>query len=249
MNSKHQKYLNEAEELYSSANGYDEDFAYDGMADAFAANALQGDLDENRLYADGSEAAAATTIPDFDRTYTLTLTNTVAVDTPVTIFGANQFLTAVNFGLPATVTAAVGESSYQEMLFETQNSPFIISGFRVTSANATQLDQVLTITKRDGNGQTCSYPLQVGNYFSAFQFQAGIREVYPYNITMAGTTRISFTLLASATVVLVFFVGKRLGIDNKLHGKPITEVSVHKLPFVARQQLTLAPNTIAALRG
>lgn len=268
MNPKHQNYLNQAEEIFYGANGQageffaydgDDDFSFNPQVDASNPatwNENVGHIGGIQYAASGDQsfsanggAEAAVTIPDFDRTYTITITNTIAVNTPITIFGANQFLTAVNFGLPATVTIAVGESTYQELLFETQTSPFTISGFRMTSDSNPQLDQVLQILKRDGNGQRCSYPLQIGNYFSAFQFQAGIREVYPYNITFAGTTQMSFTLLASATVVLTLFVGKRLDIDNKLHGKPITGISPYRVPFVGRQQLTLAPNTIAALKG
>ena len=244
MNTKHQSYLNEAEEIYSNASG--EEFAYEGDSDVFAFNAENAS--EDRLYASGAPAQAATTIPDFNRTYTLTVTNTIAADTPVTLFGANQFINAFNFGLPATINATVGESSYQEMLSETQTAPFVISGFRVTSANAAQLEQVLQIRKRDGNGQIAAYPLQIGTYFSAFQFQSGIREINPYNITFAGTTQISLTILASATVVFTFFVGKRVEADNRLHAKPVIGVSTHKLPFVARQQLTLSANTIQALK-
>jgi hypothetical protein len=244
MNTKHQNYLNEAE-AYFNASG--DEFAYEGGSDVFAFNASD---DESRLYADGTAASAqqAVTIPDFNRTYTLTLTNS-STDAPITIFGANQFINAVNFGLPVTVTATVGESSYQEMLSETQTAPFVISGFRVTSANPAQLEQVLQIRKRDGNGQIASYPLQIGTYFSAFQFQSGIREINPYNITFAGTTQIGLTLLASTTVVFTFFVGKRVEADNRLHSKPVIGVSTHKLPFVARQQLSLAPSAIAALKA
>lgn len=256
-NAKFNQAMDDASEMFYGADG-DNAFAYDASNEfAFNSQPSEGvwsaDGDDNRLYAEGGDAPAvqAQTIPDFDRTYTLTLTKTVAGAVPITIFGANQFLTAVNFGLPAVVTATVGESSYQEMLFESQTSPFVISGFRMTSSFAPQLDQVLTIRKRDGNGQNCSYPLQVGNYFSAFQFQPLIREVYPYNITMAGTTQISFNLLGSEADVttITFFVGKRVGFDNMLHNRPVREVSVQKLPFVAKQQLSLSPSTVQALKG
>lgn len=255
--------MDDASELFYGADGQmNEFFPYNAQpADADYWGNADGtpEFDStNRLYmdawqADGGadNAPVAQTIPDFDRTYTLTLTKTVAGAVPITIFGANQFLTAVNFGLPAVVTATVGESSYQEMLFETQTAPFVISGFRITSSFAPQLDQVMTILKRTGNGQRCSYPLQIGNYFSAFQFQAGIREVYPYNITMEGTTQISFNLLGGVDDVttITFFVGKRVGFGNTLHNRPVREVSVQKLPFVAKQQLSLSPSTVQALKG
>jgi len=251
--------MDDASEMFYGADG-DDSFASDGEF-AFNSEAKEGAWhadgmdNDNRLFADGEGAPAvqAQTIPDFDRTYTVTLTKAVGGAIPITIFGANQFLTAFNFGLPPTVTATVGESSYQEMLFETQSTPFVISGFRVTTTAGASagLDNVWLIRKRDGNGQNCSYPLQLGNYFSAFQFQPLIREVYPYNITVAGTTQMSMTIFGGVDDVttITFFVGKRVGFDNLLHNRPVREVSVQKLPFVAKQQLSLSPSTVQALKG
>ena len=203
--------------------------------------------DECGFSAEGEQQQSAVVIPDFNRTYTITIQNKSKGDIPITLFGANEFSNAFNFGLPVFIDVTVLESSYQELLAETQTAPFIISGFRVTSLNPAQLEQVLQIRKRDGNGQIASYPLQIGTYFSAFQFQSGIREVNPYNITFAGTTQISFTILKAATLTITLFVGKRVEQDNSLHAKPLIGVSTHKLPFVARQQLTLSENTIKAL--
>ena len=207
-----------------------------------------------------TENSESRVIPDFDRTYTITIINknksekitdeagreTDKGDTPITLFGFNQFWRHPRLGLPEGIDVSVGESSYDEMMIESATSPFIISGFRMSSANAQQLDQVLNIIQRTGNGQRASFPLQVGNYFSAFQFQALIREVYPYNITFTGATQISFTMFAETTLVMMLFVGKRVNIGDELKTK---EISVHKLPFVARQHLSLSPATVLALGG
>src|SRR3989344_5071640 len=114
MNPKYQEYQNQVEETYFNASNTD--FAFD---DDFAANdqtAGAYDPTQGMMYAAEGGEQAAVTIPDFNRTYSVTITNTVAAAAAVTIFGANQFANAVNFGSPATVTVAVGESTYQEML-------------------------------------------------------------------------------------------------------------------------------------
>lgn len=251
MNSKHERYLREAEEQFSNASGdygyYDEDMSMLGTdnpdVEAFAADGGYGDYmggeSEVGMY-QATGQVPVKKIPDFDRTYTITVVNANGVTTNVTLFGANQFLIAVNFGNPAGITVTVGESSYVEMLQESQDSSFISSGMRLTSTNNAQLDQVMTVRKRTGNGQNCSYPIQVANYFSAFQFQAGIREIYPYHIQYAGTTSLSFPVLATTTVVLTLFVGKRIDTDNLLNNIPVREANKTALPFQNRQEVVLS---------
>ena len=195
---------------------------------------------------DGSENVAL--IPDFNRTYTLTLSNNNATPRKITIFGANQNITENNFGLPFNVTAEVGESSYRELLSETQTSPFIISGFRVTSSDISQLDQILQVKKKDGNGQIGIYSLQLQSYLSISQYQ-NVREVAPYNITFAGTTQISLSILPNSTLVFSFFVGKRVQEENALHNEPTIAVSTNSLPFLGKERLDLSEETIAALKN
>jgi hypothetical protein len=231
LSAKHQGYLREAEEMYSSAEG-DYFAAEGGNDDYFAAEGNAGNVK---------------IIPDFDRTYTVTIVNANAVLTNATIGGANQFLTVANFGNPAGITVTVGESSYLEFLQESQQMPFRQSGFRITSGNVAQLDQVLSVTKRTGNGQICTYPIQVANYFSAFQFQAGIRELYPYVIEWTGQTQILVPVLALTTVVFTLFVGKRLDVANSLRNSPEMEVSPHKLPFVQKQEVVLSAGAASAV--
>lgn len=192
-------------------------------------------------------------IPGFDKTYTISITNKSKKKpdielgdkkdqrTYITLFGANQFLLKPRFGLPDNIEVEVHESSYDELMFDTLTRPFIISGFRFTSTVNIQNDEVLRIEKRDGNGNRSSYPLNLTDYFSAFQFQPLIREVYPFNITFTGHTQISLPVHPESQTHITLFIKKQVSLEKSLDSiEPVSS----KPSFVSRQSLTLSPATI-----
>jgi len=249
-NQRHEQYLNQAEEIFFGANGMEEF----GLQDTFAFNPDGGAnvQDDTLRGADGNGGAMAVAKPDFDRTLTITLKEEGVGDTPVTLFGGNDNLTATDFGFPPNVTVTVLESNYQTVLNTSMNAPFAINGFRVEvdSTIATfknQLRQVLSIIKADVYGMDARYRLQMRNYFSPFQQQDDIINVAPYNITIAGTTSISFLLLEDNEITFTFFTKTQIQPDNALHGRPMTEIAVAPLPINAPANLALSPSSVDRL--
>ena len=254
-NQRHEQYLNQAEEIFFGANGMD-DF---GLTDTFAFNPDEGaGLVNPTISADGNGGGAmAVAKPDFDRTLTITLVEEGVGDTPVTLFGGNDNLTATDFGFPANVTVTVLESNYQTVLNTSMNAPFAINGFRVEVATANaagpittyknQLRQVLSIIKADVYGMDARYRLQMRNYFSPFQQQDDMINVAPYNITIAGTTAISFLLLENNEITFTFFTKTQIQPDNALHGRSMTEIALAPLPINTAANLALSPSSVDRL--
>ena len=164
------------------------------------------------------------TIADFDRTYTINIDNTNAFDVQITLLGANQFVipTAIP-PFPAGVTVTVSESSYNELLFETINRPFIVGGMEFNSNNINQLQQIPFVRKRTGTGLMCEEPFHLFSYFSAYQFN-NFLEVYPMKLFVNGQKSINMTLLSLSTLQITIYVSKRADLSNILLDCPIEEV-------------------------
>jgi hypothetical protein len=169
-------------------------------------------------------------IEDFDRAYTIVVENTNAFSVPITLFGANQFLTAVNFGLPAGVNVSVSESSYQELLQETIVRPFIVGAMTITST-VPQLAQLNTVRYRDSNGVIQQCVLKTASYFSIYQYQSDVLEIYPIDVIVTGEMQTSFNLLGLTTDTIVLYVKKRINMNNLLRNHPVREEGSDLYPF------------------
>lgn len=181
-------------------------------------------------------------IPDFDRCYTLVVQNANPFPVPITIFGAKQFLTAVNFGLPAGVTVNVLESSYQELLEETMYQPFIVGAVTIDSS-LPQLAQIMRATYRDTNGVIQQYVFKTSSYFSIFQYQ-DILEIYPLDLYVSDEYQSQFTILGNTTSTITFYVIKRVNVANALHNRAIIEKGSELYPFFKSEiELSLPKQT------
>ena len=169
-------------------------------------------------------------IEDFDRCYTITVENTNAFSVPITLYGANQFLTAVNFGLPAGVNVSVAESSYQELLEETIYRPFIV-GAQTISSSISQLAQINTVRYRDSNGVIQQYAFKTASYFSIYQYQSDLLEIYPIDILVTGEMQSSFNLIGLTTTTIVLYVKNRINMNNLLRNQPVREEGSDLYPF------------------
>lgn len=165
--------------------------------------------------------------------YSISITN-IAIDfvpTPVIVLGANQTKTLANFGNPPFITINVLESSYLELLQETQFNPFLIEKVRIQITSpiflAQQTSEIMRYNCRSANGVNFSYPIQFGNYVSAFQFQNNIMEwTPPESIYIDGQSFFTLNVWGLFTTVLVtLFLKKQLQPDDSLYGKPMIEES------------------------
>lgn len=161
-------------------------------------------------------------IEDFDRCYTLVISNSNPFAVPLTIFGANQFLTAVNFGLPAGITVDVLESSYQELLQESITRPFVI-GAETIQSTIPQLTQLTTVRYRDSNGVIQQYVLRTASYFSIYQYQSDQLEVYPMDVIVTGEMQAMFNLRGDTTITITLYVRNRINLTNLLSNQPVRE--------------------------
>lgn len=237
-NPNFDKYQAEAEESF---------FGFEGD-DFFAAN-----KDASGAYgADGGNESVAVEQPDFQRTFTLQLFNTLAVTQSCTLFNAQQNLIGATFGLPATVTFTSMESNIATVYSSTMFSPMQIVGFRM-EANAaitnyrTQLAQPLTVAKNDLFGVSGTYRVPVNSYVSLMQQIDYAVDVKPYRIDITGQTGITFNLLADQTVTFTFYVGSQIHAGHALHGRPSLSLVTAPLPMSQSQPLTISKNTLEQL--
>ena len=164
--------------------------------------------------------------PVYDKIYTVSIKNTEKKNpddkeqkkTKVSLFGANELLLQPKFGIPDNieVTTISSYSTYTELMMESMTSPFVLEGFRISSDNNNQLEEVLVVNKRDASGSSATFPIDIISYLSAFQFQPNMIDVLPYKITVTGKTKISFDIHPDTTVRLTLFVKKQVNLESLL---------------------------------
>lgn len=199
----------EGTERMSGFDSYDEgdDMSYfdDDSFDYF-------DNDE-MSYASGPNANSPVSDP-----YVIQYVNTTAGDLTAVIFGYNDNFGAANFGNPAGITITnLQGGTYGRLIAQSNNKFFRIGKWRFQSASSAQLQQTVTLTHFDANGKQYSSPLNLSIMRDAYQFQSDILDISK-TVTIDGNSQVSFTLLASATMVISMFPTSVLSGKAKLNG-------------------------------
>ena len=91
--------------------------------------------------------------------YILNIANsTSSAVTNVVVGGAYTNLNATNFGNVAaiTITMCIANLTYTEFLYQSMNKPFVVGLMYLSSANASQVLETLTIKQKDINGNESS---------------------------------------------------------------------------------------------
>lgn len=150
--------------------------------------------------------------------YVIQYTNTFTNDVTAILFGYNDYFGATNYGNPAAVVITnLQGGTYGRLIAQSNNKFFKIGKWRFQSATTSQLQQTLTINHVDANGKQYSTPLNLSIMRDAYQQQSDILDVTK-PVTVDGNTYITFTLKASATLVISMFPVAVLSGKAKLNG-------------------------------
>lgn len=140
----------------------------------------------------------------------------------VVLFDANNALlpTSNNYGNSAAVTVTMqnGNLTYGQFLGQLREKPFRISQIYQVSTTNAQVTQALSFTTFDDFGASTNYSR--APILNPFQNQSGT-SILDYSFTVDGNTKMTFTLLASATVTFQFFPNKVYNISAGLSGRPV----------------------------
>lgn len=174
---------------YDSAEGDMSDFDGDDMS--YFDN-------DDVSYADGGHRASA----PLSDPYVIQYANTTTNDVTAYMFGFNDYSGTANFGNPtAVVLTNLQGGTYGRLFNQAQGKNFKVGKWRFQSSTASQLQQTVTINHVDANGKTYTVPLNLSVMLDAYQFQSTILDITKV-VTVDGNTFLSFTLKASATLVI-----------------------------------------------
>ena len=197
--------MNHANENYSNYDGWDN---------------ADGDNDNDYNYATqgvGDEAKAS--LP-----FVINIANSTTNDVSSVVFlGANSNLFgATNFGNVAAITITMDNATvtYTEFLESIKSEPFKVGLMYLQSANTSQPFKQLTITTRDSSGVLTTTPITPT--LDPMQNQAGvtiIHNTFPVN----AYTKISTTILASATLTVRLYPSQKLDVSRGLTGKSVSK--------------------------
>jgi len=221
---------------YDGAEGdmsyFDDDASFDGDDMSFFD-------DDSMSYASGPRAVAVSD------PYVIQYFNTVAVNTPAVLFGYNDNFGLPNFGNAATITITnLQGGTYGRLIAQSNNKFFKIGKWRFQSSTPAQLQQTYSLVHFDANGKQYSTPLNLSIMKDAYQFQNDIIDVSKV-VTVDGNTSVTFTLIASATLVISMFPISVISGKAKLNGG--SSVNVAKAPRLSGKNT--APVIIQTSQG
>ena len=163
----------------------------------------------------GSEAKAS--LP-----FIVNIQNTTTDDVSNVVFlGANSNLFgATNFGNPAAIVITMdnGDVTYTEFLESIKSEPFKVGLMYLQSANTSQPFKQLVIEYREPNGRKVTLPVTPA--LDPMQQQGGVtivRHKFPVN----AFTKITTTILASATLSVRLYPSEQLDVSRGLVGRSV----------------------------
>lgn len=182
-------------------SGFDSYDSAEGDMSYFDDDEMSNFDDDQMSYASGGAGGG---LPVSDP-YIIQYVNTTTNDVTATIFGFNDNQNATNYGNPAAVVITnLQGGTYGRLFAQSNNKPFKIGKIRFESSTASQLQQTYSIYQVDASGKQYIVPLNLSVQLDAYQFQSTIRDVLR-TISVDGNTYITFTLKASATLVISIY--------------------------------------------
>jgi hypothetical protein len=187
-------YINGTERMsgFDSYDSYEGDMSYFDDSSSF-----DGD---DFSYANGGSNTMNVSDP-----YVIQYANTTTTNVTAILFGYNDYFGETNYGNPvAIVVTNLQGGTYGRLIAQSNNKFFKIGKWRFQSSTSTQLQQTLSINHVDANGKVQTVPLNLSIMRDAYQQQSDIIDV-TRPVSVDGNTYITFTLIASATLVISMF--------------------------------------------
>lgn len=183
-------------ERFSGSDGED----FDDDFDSFDGDEMSYFDGDEMSYAGGGQGSVPLSDP-----YVISYQNTTTNDVTAIVFGYNDNFGASNYGNPAAVVITnLQGGTYGRLFAQAANKEFKIGKIRFQSSTSSQLQKTVTIYHVDANGKQYSSPLNLSVMLDAYQFQSTVLDVTKV-ITVDGNTYLSFTLVASATLVMSIY--------------------------------------------
>ncbi len=156
--------------------------------------------------------------------YILNVANsTASAVANVVIGGAYTNLQATNFGNPAAITISMGIANltYGEFLYQSMNKPFVVGLTYLSSANASQVLETLTIKQKDINGNESSKVIVPT--LDPYQ-QQGDKVAISFNWKFDGFTSVTIaSILASATLKAYLYPAETVSTGRALTGGSVVK--------------------------
>jgi len=156
--------------------------------------------------------------------YILNVANsTASAVTNVVIGGAYTNLQATNFGNVAAITISMGIANltYGEFLYQSMNKPFVVGLTYLSSANASQVLETLTIKQKDINGNESSKVIVPT--LDPYQ-QQGDKVAISFNWKFDGFTSVTIaSILASATLKAYLYPAENVSTGRALTGGSVVK--------------------------
>lgn len=166
-------------------------------------------------YANGGSEQAKASLP-----FIVNVQNTTASDVAnVSILGANSnTFGSTNFGNPVAIVITMdnGDITYTEFLESIKSEPFKVGLMYLQSSNTSQPFKQLTVEYREPNGRKVTLPVTPA--LDPMQQQAGV-TIVRYQFPVNAFTKMSTTILASATLTLRLYPMEQLDISRSLSGQ------------------------------
>lgn len=185
---------NRAHESFANADGFfDDDLSFTAGEDFFNAGGSPTPSD-----------AAPTSQP-----YIINIQNTGAAVSNFDVLGSYQYLQNSGFSGGSltigsvTISSAIPNVTYQEMLYQFQASPFSVGLTYIQSATANQVLETISVNTKDANGNIAQKVFVPT--VDPYQFQSTIIAM-KFGYRIDGYTKLIIqTILANATVKLYFY--------------------------------------------
>lgn len=212
--------------------------AHEGFvnADGFFDDDLSFTASEDFMSANGADMAAAAPT---SQPYIITITNTGSAVNSFDVLGSYEYISSNNFNTSGnyvtgavTISSAIPNVTYQQMLYQFMNNPFSIGLTYIQSASSTQLLETISVQTKDANGNLAQKPLIPT--LDPYQQQTTVLAMrYGYRID--GYTKLILnSVLASTTVKLYLYPSDNINLARGLAGKAVSRD--YASPGIVRSQ-------------